>query len=193
MTRIFSGLYVPSVLSALGIESLSAYAENHTNWMSRLYDKALRLYPVDSDENCNDPTCRRITFVYGQLYEHGQLNTATHRALHELFGVTNISALENLMLLERAGHLVNAAGDEVYLPNLERLRIPITFIHGAEDGCLLPEGSKLTFDLLRERNGEELYSRHVIPHYGHMDCIFGKNAVKDVYPLILNHLQANGS
>jgi cholesterol oxidase len=193
MTRIFSGLHVPSVLSALGVESLRAYADSHANWLNRLYDKALRLYPVDSDEYCNDPTCRRVTFIYGQLYEHGQLNTATHRALHELFGVTNMSALENLMVVARKGHLVNAAGDEVYLPNLERLRIPIAFIHGAEDGCLLPEGSKLTFDMLRERHGEELYSRHVIPGYGHMDCIFGKNAVKDVYPLILNHLQANGS
>jgi len=28
----------------------------------------------------------------------------------------------------------------------------------------------------------------VIPDYGHIDCIFGKNAVKDVYPLILQHL-----
>jgi len=28
----------------------------------------------------------------------------------------------------------------------------------------------------------------VIPEDGHIDCFFGKNAVKDVYPLILQHL-----
>lgn len=32
------------------------------------------------------------------------------------------------------------------------------------------------------------HRRHVIPDYGHIDCIFGKNAVKDVYPLILQQL-----
>ncbi len=45
-----------------------------------------------------------------------------------------------------------------------------------------------THDLLRERNGKELYKRFVIPKYGHIDCIYGKNAWKDVYPHILEHL-----
>ena len=33
-------------------------------------------------------------------------------------------------------------------------------------------------------------SGSVIPGYGHIDCIFGKNAVKDVYPFIVEHLEA---
>jgi cholesterol oxidase len=28
----------------------------------------------------------------------------------------------------------------------------------------------------------------VIPGYGHIDCIFGKDAAEDIYPLILNAL-----
>jgi cholesterol oxidase len=42
---------------------------------------------------------------------------------------------------------------------------------------------------LRAANGLELYSRHVIPGYGHIDCIFGEDAAEDVYPLILRHLE----
>ena len=34
-------------------------------------------------------------------------------------------------------------------------------------------------------NGPDLYSRYLIPHYGHIDCIFGQNAHRDVYPVIL--------
>jgi cholesterol oxidase len=31
----------------------------------------------------------------------------------------------------------------------------------------------------------------VIPGYGHLDCIFGKNAAADVYPVILRYLDAH--
>ena len=30
----------------------------------------------------------------------------------------------------------------------------------------------------------------MIPGYGHIDCIYGKNAAKDVYPFVLEHLEA---
>jgi cholesterol oxidase len=28
-----------------------------------------------------------------------------------------------------------------------------------------------------------------VPGYGHIDCMFGKDAVVDVYPIILGHLE----
>ena len=43
------------------------------------------------------------------------------------------------------------------------------------------------YELLRNNNGDNLYTRHVIPQYGHVDCIIGENASHDVYPLILEH------
>ncbi|WP_292989266.1 hypothetical protein [Nitrosomonas sp.] len=39
-----------------------------------------------------------------------------------------------------------------------------------------------------EVNGPDGYACHVITGYGHIDCIFGKNAVKDVYPYMLSAL-----
>lgn len=191
-TRIKSGLHLPSFLEALGVESLSAYVDSHADWKERLYDAALKLYPVDAKERCNNPVCHRITFMYAPLYEHDQLNTVTHDALHEMFGIANISAFDHLAVLVRKGHLVSANGDENYLPHLDRLAIPIAFIHGAENECFLPESTKITYNLLREQNGKGLYTRHVIPNYGHIDCIFGKDAVRDVYPFILNHLEGLG-
>lgn len=52
------------------------------------------------------------------------------------------------------------------------------------NACYHPKSTEITFEKLREANGD-LYSRHVIPRYGHIDCIYGKNAVTDVYPLML--------
>jgi cholesterol oxidase len=72
---------------------------------------------------------------------------------------------------------------------VDRLAIPITYIHGAENEAWLPKSTERTFNWLRENNDRRLYDWHLIPNYGHIDCIFGKNAAVDVYPFILNHLE----
>jgi len=190
MTRLKSGLHVPQLLEALGVSSLTADADAHGKWWERLYDRALGLYPTQAEEHCTSAVCHRISFMYSLLYEHDQLNSATHDALHEMFGVANIEALDHLALMVRKGKVVAADGEDVYLPHLDRMAIPITFIHGAENSCFLPKSTGLTLEALRRRNGAGLYRRYLVPNYGHIDCIFGKRASQDVYPLILRHLEA---
>jgi cholesterol oxidase len=192
-TRLKSGLHMPSALAALGVKSLTAYADNNENWFSRLYDEALKLYPEQAEEHCHDAVCHRISFMYALLYKHQQLNEATHRALHEMFGIGNMKAFEHMATMVRKGQVVSFNGDDDYVPHLDRLAIPITFIHGAENACFLPESTRKTFELLRKTNGAHLYSRSVIPGYGHIDCIFGKNAAADVYPFMLHHLEGIGA
>ncbi|MDQ3764000.1 MAG: alpha/beta fold hydrolase [Actinomycetota bacterium] len=190
VNRLKSGLYLPTLLDKLGVESLTAYTNRNADWFSKLYDRFLDLFPDDKEEECNSAVCHRITFMYSLFYEHDQLNNPTHDALHEMFGIANIQTIEHLALMVRAGGLRSADGQDIYLPHLDRLAIPITFIHGAENGCFLPESTAKTMDVLQQSNGSHLYRRHVVPDYGHIDCIFGKRAAFDVYPLILEHLEA---
>ncbi len=190
LNRIRSGLYVDKFIGDLGVESLTMYTDAHADWLDRLYNAALNLYPYAYEEYCTSPVCHRITFLYAPLYKHDQLNTATHDNLHELFGVASIGAFEHLGQMTRAGHIVNFKGEDVYLPHIDRMKIPIAFIHGAENETWLPESTQHTYDLLCQTNGSDLYSRYLIPRYGHIDCIFGQNANRDVYPLILKHLEA---
>ena len=187
--RIKTGLHLPSVLDALGVDSLDAYVDTHANWLENIYDSALKLYPVSFEEQCNSPTCRRITFMYAPLYEHDQLNATTHDALHEMFGVANIGAFKHLALMAREGHLVDQNGNDVYMPHLDKMNIPIRFIHGEENVCFLPESTEKTLEALQAVNDSTDYDRIVIPKYGHIDCIFGKNSAVDVYPHILEHLE----
>ena len=42
--------------------------------------------------------------------------------------------------------------------------------------------------MLAKVNGAHLYDRREIAETGHIDCIFGKNAARDVYPAIVAHL-----
>jgi cholesterol oxidase len=88
----------------------------------------------------------------------------------------------------QAGTVVDKNGNDTYMQHLDRMAIPMSFIHGAENACFLPESTQRTYDALRAANGTSLYERHVIPDYGHIDCIFGANAARDVYPFIVKHL-----
>ncbi|QSQ20039.1 hypothetical protein JY651_32825 [Pyxidicoccus parkwayensis] len=186
LNEIKAGLYLASFLSTLGVDTLNTDFDTESDWQDRVYDTLLRLYPTQ--QRCNSPVCRRILFMYGEVYKHEQLNDATHDALHEMFGISNMTTFKQISLMLRKGHAVSAEGEEVYLPNIHRLRLPMAFIHGAENRLFLPRGSQETFKLLSEKNGPDYYVRHVIPDYAHMDCFIGKNANRDVYPLVVAEL-----
>jgi len=189
--RIRTGLHLPDILDRLGVRSLDAYTDTHADWHETLYNKALDLYPVG--ERCQNPVCHRITFMYAPLYQHARLNEATHETLHEMFGVANIRAFEGLGLMTRAGHVLSKEGSDIYLPHIDRMNMPILFIHGAENECFLPESTEQTFRAVCRANPAVRYSREVIPGYGHIDGIFGKDAVRDVYPFILQHFEETAS
>lgn len=189
LTKLKTGLHFPEMLEKLGVESLTAYTAEDAKWTDKFFDDMLRLFPIEAEERCDNPVCHRITFLYGNLYEHDQLNEPTHENLHEMFGVANITCFEHLAVMSRKGVVVDLEGEDVYLPHLDRMAIPITFISGEENACFLPVSTERTYKALSEANGEHLYKRHVIPRYGHIDCIYGKNAAKDVYPFILQQLE----
>lgn len=190
VNRIKARLRLTSALAAMGLEHLNAYTDARADWKNRLYDHLLTLYPIPKRERCDNPVCRRITSIYGPLWKHDKLGTRLHHALYEMFGVANVKAMAQSALIARKGHLVNARGDDVYLPHLNRMNLPIAFVHGGENESVLPRSTEVTFELLAKNNGKGLYSRHVIPQYGHVDCIIGEKAVQDVYPAIVSHLEA---
>ncbi|MCW5952188.1 MAG: hypothetical protein KIT69_08020, partial [Propionibacteriaceae bacterium] len=146
-------------------------------------------YPVSAEERCDSPVCRRVSFMYSQLYAHRQLSEDMHANIHELFGVCHLAASEQILQTVLAGHLVDAQGRDVYLPHPERLALPLLLIHGADNACYLPNSSRRTLAWLQEHNDPALYSRHEFAGYGHLDCIFGEYAAADVFPVILAHLE----
>jgi cholesterol oxidase len=186
LTEVKAGLRLPSVLHSLGIDRLTADTPSHS-WHDKALDQLMRLYPTK--ERCHSPVCRKILFMYGEVYDHDQLNTATHDALHEVFGVAHMKPFAHLAGMVRAGHAVDANGADVYMPHVERLGIPITFVHGESNNMFLPEGSRLTLDWLRQHHGDELHQRILIPGYAHMDVFIGKEASSDVFPTLVAELE----
>jgi len=103
--------------------------------------------------------------------------------------------MEHLARCASHERLVDVNGDDTYLPHLDRLSMPITLIQGAENHVWTPAATETTYDALVHRFGNDdgRYVRHVIPGYGHLDTVFGENAVHDTYPQMLDHLDRAGA
>jgi cholesterol oxidase len=192
-----AGLRLPTLLRTLGIDALTTDLAANPDLLVRLYDRALALNPVlRRDQHCDNVACHRISFMYAPLYQHQKLNDATHDRIGDLFGVANMSSLSHLSAMIRAGKVVASDGGDVYLPDdpvslrgtLANFRFPIRFIHGAANECFLPSSTQRTLDMLRDAHPGIAYDREVIAGYGHIDCIFGAEAARDVYPHIAAHL-----
>ena len=185
--KLKAGLHLPQVLDALGIHSLNAFVDNDKSWQTKLYNEFVKLYADAVADFCTDPVCQRMTFMFGPLYEHTNLNAATHSANIEMWGIANMTTYSQLTKMIRAKKLLNAAGEDVYMPHIDRLAIPITFIHGEKNRVFAPESTLTTYNNLCNSNGKALYAHHLVKDYGHNDCLYGKNAATDVYPLMLQH------
>jgi cholesterol oxidase len=194
-TTIKCALHVPSVLQALGMKALSAETYDE-GFSDRAFNQALRLTPLDGEERCSSAVCLRCTFLYSLCWRHANLNAATHDAIHEMMGVANLEMMEHLARCASHKRVVDMHGDDTYLPHLDRLSMPITLIQGEDNQVWRLKATETTYEALVEQFGEEhrdRYHRVVIPGYGHLDTVFGKNAVHDTYPAMLEHLARVGA
>ncbi len=95
--------------------------------------------------NCVVFLFNRITFSFGLLFQHANLNSLTHEALHEIFGYYSIKWLNQLSNSLKSKKFVSYSGENIYLPDLDkkerlkspdylekigRLDFPITFLVG---------------------------------------------------------------
>lgn len=152
-------------------------------WPYRLLDAALKLHPVNRHDRCDSPSCQRMVFCYGPAAHHPSLNAATHERLPSLFGAASLRSVRDLAGAVREGWIVPLDDAAV-----ENLRLPLTFIHGAENRLVLPASSQRLHDALAARNGSELYEIAVVPDYGHFDSLAGEQSARDVFPIVGGHL-----
>lgn len=193
MTKVKMDLKLPRLLEKMGIHFLDAASYEDESFGGRLFDNALRLYPVPKGERCNSAVCHRITFLYSLCWNHAQLNDLTHEAMHEMFGIADIKMMSHLADCASAEKLVGADGADIYMPHLDRLDLPITFLHGADNKVWVPKSTEVTYDLLRKEFGDANYRRIVFQGYGHLDPVFGKHAARDTYKAFLDHLDRVGA
>jgi hypothetical protein len=191
-------LHLDAVLKSAGLDHLSSTDDPEHPVFQSLFTDFVNLV----HHECASSVCHRITFLFGHLYRHDKLNSATHDRLSEQFGSCNITAFRHLAQIIRNDFAVKydygrdgnvkLYGSEKppsYLKP-EHLRIPITFVSGALNRTYLPESTEETFKWLCTTNDPTLYKRYVVPEYGHIDNFMGYRANTDSYPLFLEQLEA---
>jgi cholesterol oxidase len=190
--RLMCRMGLPQMMSRSGLPYLNVSAQQANGPAYRLLDTALRAYPVSREERCPNPTCRRAAFLYGELVSHANLTDATHERMGELLGTASMGPFGQLARSTLRGRIVGADGGDAYLARpdgLAGLRMPITFIHGSDNGTVGPGSTASTYELLCRAHGAEHYRYHAVAGYGHLDCLIGVDAARDVFPLIGEHVE----
>ena len=61
-------------------------------------------------------------------------------------------------------------------------------MQGSENELFLPKGSAETERWIQEHHGRDACARLVFPDYAHLDCFIGRDAARDVFPLVVREL-----
>ncbi|MFO0579279.1 MAG: hypothetical protein U1A78_35200 [Polyangia bacterium] len=143
-------------------------------------DAAITALSLLQPGRCDSGACRRQSSTFGGLLQHDQVNGATHALMAALIPEVSAGFLRDVAERAREGSVL----DEPDTRHLPRLRLPITLLCGEHNQTFLPAATEASYRLLCEANGPELYHRHVLAGYGHLDCLIGQRAHEDVFPLI---------
>lgn len=176
--------------SFFGGNWFSCSSSTDDSYFQQLVNQVLRFYPDTRSEMCNNVSCHRCSLVFGRLWNHKNLNEATHRQINRFFGGVNMRLLHLLMQMGVRGFVTTNAPlfkDLTTATNVERLRgIPIMLFSGGDNHVLSPEATERSYEILRDAFGtdDNLYERNVVPGYGHLDCWMGREAYKDVFPMV---------
>lgn len=144
---------------------------------------------------CNNPVCKHSSFTYGAgfptLWSHANLDADTHEWLKGEFAHVPLSFFRQMQRSIASGVLV-PAGDFPELPasfvaSAPRTDARFVFLAGRENQCFLAEGMERTYDFF-DRHAPGKHMLQLLAGYGHLDVFIGKNAARDVFPLIIDEL-----
>lgn len=147
---------------------------------------------------CNNPVCKEVSFTYGSghpaLWSHANLNDPTHEWIKREFAAVPLSFFAQMNHCVRAGRLVSM-GRHPQLPadftaQAPKTRARFAFFAGGQNLCFLPESQERTFDFFEDHQSGR-HSLHVLPDYGHLDVFMGKDAARDVFPVMAYELERN--
>jgi pimeloyl-ACP methyl ester carboxylesterase len=190
--RLRAHLRVPTVLRNFGMDTISTDYRPASR-QDRVLERVMRILPIPHMHD--SPVGRRIYFIYGDVFDHARIDEATMaEAVPSFFGASNMTFFEHMaVMVRRGGRAVDARGGDAYLPHTDRFRMPVSFITGEQNRMFVPRGLEATCELLRSANEPALYAHHVVPGYAHLDLWLGRDAERDVFPIVLRELERQDS
>jgi pimeloyl-ACP methyl ester carboxylesterase len=173
------------------------YKEPPPNWYIKLVVRFLQLAHFE----CLNPVCKMASFSYGigfptpVLWRHDNLSFETHEWIKDEFGKVPMKFFHQIDPCFRAEKLLRYEVDSRFdtLPTDYTACIPkplprFAFFTGELNRCFLKESQELSFDFFN-RLRPDYHSLYILPGYGHLDIFIGKNAAKEVFPIMLAELE----
>jgi cholesterol oxidase len=148
---------------------------------------------------CDVRECHLLSFMWGSghpaMYEHDNLLPVTHQRMADICGACGMNYYRHLRKMIRAGHAVKCdPGDprhadlpDDYLVNAAEVTTPILLLTGDHNRVFTDSNivcHRLLSDIAPVRPELE-----IVPGYGHVDTIIGKDAHLDVFPRMLQFLK----
>ena len=146
---------------------------------------------------CNNAVCKHSSFAYGAgfptLWRHENLDDATHEWLKGEFAHVPMTFFREMAKSIDAGHLVSTGKYPDLLPasfvgQAPKTQARFVFLGGELNDCFVPESQARTFDFF-ERYAPGRNAFYELAGYGHLDVFIGKNAARDIFPLIIDELR----
>lgn len=144
---------------------------------------------------CNNAVCKYSSFTYGSgfptLWLHENLSDETHEWLKGEFAHVPMTFFRQMKRCIAAGHLVSTGlYDELpadFVAQAPRTDARFTFLGGQYNACFTPNGMARTFDFF-DKYAPGRHAFHELAGYGHLDVFIGKNAHRDIFPMIVDEL-----
>lgn len=157
--------------------------------------RLLRSFVLASHREKDTTVGKFVSFTYGSgfpaLWRLENLDEDTKEWIKSEFASVPISFFEHMKKCVRQHAISPVKGDsqlpETYISQAPKTDARIILFTGEKNQCFLPESQEATFRYL---NGiKPGYHRlHTIKGYSHLDIFLGRNAHKDVFPLMIKEL-----
>ncbi|MFG2000769.1 alpha/beta fold hydrolase [Spirillospora sp. NPDC048911] len=152
---------------------------------------------------CKERACHIQSFQWGAgkpaMYEHENLLPVTHERMADICCASGLHYYRHIRKMIQAGNSVkydpdNARHDALpddYMENAADIRTPLLL--------LAPERNKVFtdsnnhFHRLLEKAAPGRHELAVLPGYGHLDPLIGKNSHIDVFPRIVDFIKRHGA
>lgn len=135
---------------------------------------------------------KMVSFTYGSgfpaLWELENLDEKTMDWIQYEFAHVPVSFFKHIRSCIREGVLVPSGNHDMqYDVKPFKTDARIVLFGGIKNKCFLPKSQERTFEYL-EKLKPGFHKLYLMDEYSHLDIFFGKNAHKDVFPLMIKEL-----
>jgi cholesterol oxidase len=163
----------------------------------KLLSKLISLF----HRECDEPACHTLSLMWGSgwpaLFMHENLDQQTHARLHHLFGATGLNYHRHIRKMVNSDHQAiklkkddsryDSLPDNYFEAGLS-IETPILFVTGDKNRVF--SDSNIHCHQQLQQRGAEQHALHVYENYGHQDVFMGKNSSREIFPEMLNFINA---